>query len=301
MKTDYVCVKLTMPDECKCKSCVKERANPTPKKPRVLLITGIHGNEERSKKIVEDYLARYQVVNNYDIFVYNFETGFNTRDVHFNLNRMDQVEKLNILANNILSLKENIRKADIVIDIHNTPICENKLLVTTESLETLPKWKTYSDEYHDMVIWRLSKFESLSEFARKLGKIAFTAEFGGMISNEEVTPPNDLLFLRDSIELCMDLFEMRNFQEPEDSENPSILIKPLFTEFNRLVEVELNQKTFLYPGQLISGERVVCLNSDIDINIINASLESYNYKVVSPEANYSNKFEGTIRKVKELK
>lgn len=268
-------------------------------KPKVLLITGIHGNEERSQLIVKDFLDNYPdpESRDYTLTVYNFETGFNTRDVHFNLNRMDQVEKLNILAQNILSLKECIRKADIIIDIHNTPICENKLLVTTESLETLPNWKTYSDDYHDMVIWRLSNFESLSEYARKLGKISFTAEFGGMVSNDSNVPPKDIVFLREAIDLCTDLLGQRKFP---DSENPSILTKPLFTEYNRLVEIEIKNKTFLYPGQIIPGESIVSINSYIDINIINESIQNYNYEVVSPESNYSNAFEGTIKKLKGI-
>ena len=118
--TDYICVKLTMPDKCNCKSCIKERSQP--KKPKVLLITGIHGNEERSQLIVKDFLDKYPDLESrdYTLTVYNFETGFNTRDVHFNLNRMDQVEKLNILAQNILSLKEHIQKSDIIIDIHKS-------------------------------------------------------------------------------------------------------------------------------------------------------------------------------------
>ena len=33
----------------------------TTTKPKILLITGIHGNEERSKKILEDFLIRYQL------------------------------------------------------------------------------------------------------------------------------------------------------------------------------------------------------------------------------------------------
>ena len=267
-------------------------------KPRILLITGIHGNEERSTKILEDFLRRYQLGFHCELLGFEMNTGVKSRDISFNLNRMDQVEKLNEIASRMNLLKDYIHKFDIIIDIHNTTICANKLLVTTESLETLPKWKTYSKDYQEMVIWRLSKFESLSEYARKLGKIAFTAEFGGMVANEETTPPNDLLFLRESINLCMDLFEMRKFQE---SENPSLLIQPLFTEYNKLVEVELDRKTFLYPGQLIEGKNVLSINSEIDIDIINESVENYNYKIVSPEANYSTKFEGTIVKPKILK
>ena len=268
-------------------------------KPKILLITGIHGNEERSQLIVKDFLDKYPDLESrdYTLTVYNFETGFNTRDVHFNLNRMDQVEKLNILAQNILSLKEHIQKSDIIIDIHNTPICKNILLVTTESLETLPDWKVYSQDYLDMIIWRLSKFESLSEFARKLGKIAFTAEFGGMTSNDLFTPAKDLVFLRYSLDLCMDLFEMRSFKDT-DNVNRSLLLLPLFTEYNRLVEIEIEIKTFLYPGQIIPGESIVSINSDIDINIINESIQNYSYEVVSPESNYSNVFEGTIKKLK---
>lgn len=268
------------------------------RKPKVLLITGIHGNEERSQLIVKDFLVKFDPeLLDYSLIVYNFDTGFNTRDVYFNLNRMDQIEKLNILANNILLLKDNIQKSDIIIDIHNTPICENKLLVTTESLETLPNWKTYSDNYHNMVIWRLSKFESLSEFARKSGKISFTAEFGGMVANEEITPSNDLIFLRESIELCIDLFRQRKFQ---DSENPSVLNKPLFNEYNRLIEVKLKNKIFLYPGQIIPGELIESINSDINIDIINESIQNYNYEVVAPESNYNNIFEGTIKKIKRI-
>lgn len=263
-------------------------------KPKVLLITGIHGNEERSQLIVKDFLDKYPdpESRDYTLTVYNFETGFNTRDVHFNLNRMDQVEKLNILAQNILSLKEHIQKSDIIIDIHNTPICENRLLVTTESLETLPDWKVYSQDYLDMIIWRLSKFESLSEFARKLGKISFTAEFGGMTSNDLFTPAKDLVFLKDSIDLCMDLFEMRKFKET-DNVNKSLLLLPLFNEYNKLIEVEIKGKSFLYAGAIVQGKHVSTVDLGDSKLIYKDDIEKYNYKIVSPESNYCTKFEGT--------
>ena len=266
-------------------------------KPKILLITGIHGNEVRSKQILNWFLSYSQVSlsSQMELIGFDFNSGFNTRDVSFNLNRMDQVQKLNEVKERMDYLKECINKADIIIDIHNTPICENKLLVSTKSLETLPNWKTYSDDYHDMEIWRLSNFESLSEYARTLGKIAFTAEFGGMVSNDSNVPPKDIVFLRETIDLCTDLLGQRKFQ---DSENPSILTRPLFTEYNRLVEIEIENKTFLYPGQIIPGESIVSINSDIDINIITESIQNYSYEVVSPESNYSNVFEGTIKKLK---
>ena len=62
--------------------------------------------------------------------------------------------------------------------------------------------------------------------------------------------------------------------------------------------MKLKSKTFLYPGQIIPGESIVSINSDIDIDIITESIQNYNYEVVSPESNYSNVFEGTIKKLK---
>lgn len=268
------------------------------KLPRILIITGIHGNEERNKQILNHFLANYQVPLNEicEIMGFDMNTGFKTRDVSFNLNRMDQVQQLTEIKERMDYLKECIDRADIVIDLHNSPICSNKLLVTTKSIDTLPDWYTYSESYQDMIIWRLSNFESLSEYARKLGKIAFTAEFGGMVSNEIEPSPNDILFLRYSLDLCLDLFEQREFKK-----NDSILNFKLFTEFNQLIEIKLQSKTFLYPGQIIPGSTIESINSKTEVNHIDKPIENYNYEVISPESNYDYIFDGITKKIKGIK
>ena len=55
------------------------------------------------------------------------------------------------------------------------------------------------------------------------------------------------------------------------------------------------QDTFLLVK--ISSPKEIDLREE-HINIINESIQNYNYEVVSPESNYTNVFEGTIKKLK---
>lgn len=98
---------------------------------------------------------------------------------------MDQVEKMKELSNKMDELKNHIQNHDIILDIHNSEICQNLLLVSSKNK---PNWKVSKEKYLDMVVWRESEFESISEYARKQGKISFIIEFGGMVSNIEKTP-----------------------------------------------------------------------------------------------------------------
>ncbi len=268
---------------------------------KVLLITGVHGNEQRSKLIVNDYLAKYNELNNpqFDLKVFHFDTGFDTRDVHFNLNRIDQVDKLINTHGKMLELKILISNVDIVLDIHNSEICSNKLLISSNGLPESLDYKVSKLGYLKHVIWRNTESESISEFARKKGKVSFTLEFGGMYANTRKTPKKDIKFLDKAIKICTEIFNYRKLKE--DHLRDGIVGANdyrinLLTIYNQLVEVTLKENQYLFPKDLIAGDKVNIISAaKLFEQFPKAKNEEYTFEVVSPVANYHNKFEGCIK------
>ena len=264
------------------------------KKLKVLLIGGIHGSEERTRIIIMNFLnANSKIKDKFEIKAFPFVSNSLTREVSFNLNRMDQVKDLKELADTMTKLFNEIEYADIVLDIHNTPICSNKLLVSSNNL---PDYKVSKKKYQNMVIWRPSDFKSISEFAREKGKIAFTVEFGGMVANSTKTK-KETKFLLKTLKLCSEIRSYQHYKAHTVVEET--WHKDLFVESNRLVEVELDKPMVLVGGKVIPGQLVASVNSVWEPQIPEAGFEAYEFEVVSPESNYSKIFEGCIKIKKE--
>lgn len=269
---------------------------------KVLLITGIHGNEQRSRLIANDYLTKYNKSANpqFELKVLNFNNFSDTRDIHFNLNRVDNINKLIDIHENLEELTKAINEADIVLDIHNSEICSNKLLISSKGLPDSLDYKVSKPEYLKHVIWRNTNFESISELARNRGKIAFTMEFGGMYSNKRGTPKKDLKFITKAIKISRDIFYYRKmktqFLTSEEFGNEAGYKFNLLTIYNQLVTVTLKEYRYLFPKDNIPGESVqIVSTAKLFEQFPKAKNEEYTFEVVSPEANYHNKFEGCIK------
>ena len=260
-------------------------------KPKVLIITGIHGNEERTILIADKLLKKYQKLQySFDIDIIHLNSGFKQRDVEFNLNRMDQVELLKTINTKIQTIISSMNYYDIVLDLHNSEICSNKLLVSYQ--KDLPNWYVYNKKYLNDVIWRKSEFVSISEYARQLGKIAFTVEFGGMVSQTGLVPKKDLKFLKRAIKLSSKIFEYEKIHK-EVYRKSKFSKHKLFDEYNQLLTLKLKEPQLLFPDQIITNNKI-----DQTINGIYIG----DFIVISPEANYTNLFEGTkVRLKKEQK
>ena len=268
---------------------------------KVLLITGIHGNEQRSELIAKDFMIKYlDIVNpKYDLTIYNFNNLYDSRDAHFNINRIDQVDKLTDTYEKIIDLKKEILCADIVLDIHNSEICSNKLLISSTNLPESLDYKVSKLKYTKHIIWRNTSIESLSEFARKNNKVSFTVEFGGMYANTRKTPKKDLKFLDKAIKICTEIFNYRKLKEDHLKDGivgANDYRINLLTIYNQLVEVTLKEKKYLFPKDLIVGDEVHSVSyARLFEQYPKATNEEYTFEVVSPEANYHNKFEGCIK------
>ena len=277
---------------------------------KVLLIVGIHGNEERTKRIMLDSLLIFNnrnMTENLDIDFFDISSDSIGRDVAFNLNRLDEIDRLSYISMQMQSLKNHIQNYDIILDLHNSEICKNVLLVSSGNFKNpgkndYTKWKIdkANKKYKKMVIWRESKFVSISEYARNLGKISFTVEFNGMNTNKKFTPKKDINFLFKSIELCKHLFKnINNVKSSAKGNHPVKRIK-LFTESNKLRNITLSSKQFLFGGKVIPGIEVEQVdevhNSDTE-----TLFENYKFTVICPERNETKGFEGTMKKIKKGK
>ena len=258
-------------------------------KPKVLIITGIHGNEERTILIAEELLKKYpNLQDKFDFTIVNLDSGFKQRDVQFNLNRIDQVELLKTINTKIQTIISSIKNHDIVLDLHNSEICSNKLLVSYQT--DLPDWYVYNKKYLNDVIWRKSDFVSISEYARQCGKISFTVEFGGMVSQTQNVPKNDLKFLKRAIKLSSKIFEYEKQIKREVRQKGELGEFKLFDEFNQLLTLKLKESQLLFPDQIITNNKI-----EPTIN----GIYNDNFIVICPESNYGNVFEGTKVRLKE--
>jgi succinylglutamate desuccinylase len=266
----------------------------------ILLISGAHGNEERVKLILEDYLhytiRETKKFTNYNITIFQIPNESKTRDVHFNLNRMDQVDKMKELSYKMDELKNHIQQYDIILDLHNSEICQNLLLVSSKNK---PNWKVSKEKYLDMVVWRESAFESISEYARKLGKIAFTVEFGGMVSNTERTPKKDIEFLNKVIKLSSEIYNYEKSLKSKAIDNSNEYFD-LFDDYNKLRTINLLYEHKLFPGSLISSDSVkeeISKELSEKLNLENR----FYYKVISPDGNFTKLCEVVLRRKNKIR
>lgn len=153
---------------------------------KILFITGIHGNEQKMETEFDLIKDKLELPEGTEV---TFATGISLekqmRNVSFNLNNLKDIEKLQKQHYKMKKLLEKIEEADIVLDLHNSPFCRDFCLVSLKQEELPIQRELGLFNTKVPVLWRYSETETISNFARNKGKLAYTIEFGGMVGWSE--------------------------------------------------------------------------------------------------------------------
>ena len=179
------------------------------RKPKVLLITGAHNNEEYAKYLVDNTSLLDTLGVTVRTFSMDLEDTPVSRDIPINLNRIKDHEMVYNLAQKLNELYALIKQYDIIIDIHNSQNIENLNLISFSDESDL-SFKDWASNYKLKTdfVYRRTKFNTISGYARDNGKIAVTCEVNGMnpfgISTTQKN--KDTNFLIDTIYDCVEIF-----------------------------------------------------------------------------------------------
>ena len=179
------------------------------RKPKVLLITGAHNNEEYAKYLVDNTSLLDTLGVTVRTFSMNLEDTPVSRDISINLNRIKDHEMVYNLAQKLNELYALIKQYDVIIDIHNSQNIENLNLISFSDESDL-SFKDWASNYKLKTdfVYRRTKFNTISGYARDNGKIAVTCEINGMnpfgISTTQKN--KDTNFLIDTIYDCIEIF-----------------------------------------------------------------------------------------------
>ena len=228
---------------------------------KVLFIGGVHGDEHLGKLLV--YKLYEILVENDHVLNEHFEFTFypvanpagslnNTRlfasHENHDLNRMNMYNE-NILRSRLESL---INEHDIIIDIHNSIDVINCFLFTMNK-----------DYHHEIdlceranlaILTRYSKGLTIKDYAKDLGKLAFTYEFSGMNSYEYSA--NIAKAITDMTSLLMHRFKQReiinSLNYPIEVDFDKYLIYDLYSPKQGTVEV-VSDKSIFNKGEVIAN------------------------------------------------
>ena len=179
------------------------------RKPKVLLVTGAHNNEEYAKYLVDNTSLLDTLGVTVRTFSMNLEDTPVSRDISINLNRIKDHEMVYNLAQKLNELYALIKQYDVIIDIHNSQNIENLNLISFSDESNL-SFKDWASNYKLKTdfVYRRTKFNTISGYARDNGKIAVTCEINGMnpfgISTTQKN--KDTNFLIDTIYDCVEIF-----------------------------------------------------------------------------------------------
>ena len=179
------------------------------RKPKVLLITGAHNNEEYAKYLVDNTSLLDTLGVTVRTFSMDLEDTPVSRDIPINLNRIKDHEMVYNLAQKLNELYALIKQYDVIIDIHNSQNIENLNLISFSDESDL-SFKDWASNYKLKTdfVYRRTKFNTISGYARDNGKIAVTCEVNGMnpfgISTTQKN--KDTNFLIDTIYDCVEIF-----------------------------------------------------------------------------------------------
>jgi len=161
----------------------------------ILLIAGTHGNEQAavyaSSMAAMEYTLEYNAGNHISELkfkIFNIPAlNSNTREIPEqpkptrDLNRAfpddgaDDISMVGITA----SIKTLIHDwADIVIDVHNSPACDNAILVSNDAY-AMP-YIRFASKHDIHYMLRESAASTIKRYAIYNGKVGFTVEMGGM-------------------------------------------------------------------------------------------------------------------------
>ena len=188
------------------------------RKPKVLLVTGAHNNEEYAKYLVDNTSLLDTLGVTVRTFSMDLEDTPVSRDIPINLNRIKDHEMIYNLAQKLNELYTLIKQHDIIIDIHNSQNIENLNLISFSD-ESNPSFQNWASKYKlkTNFVYRRTKFNTISGYARDNGKIAITCEINGMnpfgISTSQKN--KDTNFLIDTIYDCVEIFLEKILPSPK--------------------------------------------------------------------------------------
>lgn len=188
------------------------------RKPKVLLVTGAHNNEEYAKYLVDNTSLLDTLGVTVRTFSMDLEDTPVSRDIPINLNRIKDHEMVYNLAQKLNELYALIKQYDVIIDIHNSQNIENLNLISFSD-ESNPSFQNWASKYKlkTNFVYRRTKFNTISGYARDNGKIAITCEINGMnpfgISTSQKN--KDTNFLIDTIYDCVEIFLEKILPSPK--------------------------------------------------------------------------------------
>ena len=224
---------------------------------KVLIITGLHGSEQYSKFVVDNLKLRkgkptfkesgfegLMLYPDLELLFFHREYTKNQRELSLNMNNVADINTLMRETEQMSRLLELIEESDIVLDVHNSVNCENLALLSFENEGYLKRYNDYLDgglfSPNIPLVWRYSKVQTISELARRKGKLGLTLEIGGMsfdffneADQKKIT--YDIKWLNSIIHDCYNFIKSKNANPIIKKANGlSVPRNDLLNPFNRL-------------------------------------------------------------------
>lgn len=154
--------------------------------PKILLVAGTHGNEHAAVAATTYVFNKLNGNNDLTFCLINMPgLAANTREypnppeATRDLNRSFSSENtIDWMEQDINSLKITINSADIVVDVHNSPACDNAILVSNNNY-AIP-YILFAKRHKLGYLLRESEANTIKKYAISRGKPGFTVELGGM-------------------------------------------------------------------------------------------------------------------------
>ena len=248
---------------------------------KILIIAGVHGNEHNA--VLAAYRLYQELMQEHDPKCRNkhdirFILGVNkwgllknTRewasrtDVHpdpiqndtpvdfnrvFTMDHGSGVKKEE--ATDIKRLIENaIASADVVIDVHNSPVCDNIVLLNND--EYTASTVKFLNEIHmlNYMVWE-SQTSTIKKYAIDHGKTGFTVELGGMTLSR-----SDASVIIDQTVFLKTLVNMVDFFMPKFEKGPVLpphmLAMPIYARAYGLIdEVKFSSHAKMKEGEVFA-------------------------------------------------
>lgn len=156
---------------------------------KILLISGTHGNEQAAVYATSHALLKFKMANNLSEVEYvtlNIPgLNQNTREMpkpkapNMDFNRAFGCEPEYDINDITKALKERICDwATAVVDVHNSPACDNAILVSNDKFA--PAYIRFAIKHGIHYMLRESSADTIKRYAIYSGRIGFTVEMGGM-------------------------------------------------------------------------------------------------------------------------
>lgn len=156
---------------------------------KILLISGTHGNEQAAVYATSHALLKFKMMNHFSEVEYvtlNIPgLNQNTRELpkpkapNMDFNRAFGCEPEYDIDDMTKALKERICAwATAVVDVHNSPACDNAILVSNDKFA--PAYIRFAIKHGIHYMLRESAADTIKRFAVYSGRIGFTVEMGGM-------------------------------------------------------------------------------------------------------------------------